>query len=167
MAKLPDKNNVNYISYFKMDPNKNVWQHYPKPQPCNPECSVNSIMKTLSSSWPRRVELKGPASLKHLYTGIPNYYPVQKRFVPVDTMYGHDFTRYNPAGVRQFLHFKAYPLTHKYVREVQNYADYFLPFPSIQNWQERPVTTPTSNNFDSGFNSRHKRDYQALGKTPS
>ena len=36
---------------------------------------------------------------------------------PVGTMYRHDLSQYGPDGKRESYHFKAYPFTHRHVRE--------------------------------------------------
>lgn len=105
---------------------------YP-PQPgYNNSCELNEIYQTLPQNWPRENVAFGPTSMKHLYTGIPNFYPVQMVNKPLGTLYEADLSIYGPGGKRISYHPKLYPLTNRYVREVNDYADFILPYPDLR-----------------------------------
>lgn len=120
---------------------------YPTQPEHDPTCLVNLQYKTLpgyhGSAWPRKTDVM-MASQKKLYTGTPNYYPNQKIAKPCDTMYGKDLSLRGPYNRRETYHFKAYPLTDRYVREFREYADEILPYPTIQRWIHYPVVTEGS-----------------------
>lgn len=94
-------------------------------------------------AWPTTCEMAGPASIRHLYSG-PNHYPNMYRQRPVGTMYGADLGELGFGGKRETYHFKAYPLTHRYAREIIQYRGDVLPEPNIKSWQENPVVLSTS-----------------------
>lgn len=114
---MSNKQIVNY-----MDPT------YPRQPHYDPNCGVNEVYKTLPNPWPWERSVAGPASMKHLYTGIPNYYPPMHISRPVGTMYEADFSQIGPYGKRFSYHSKMYPLTSRHAREVREYANYFLPY---------------------------------------
>jgi hypothetical protein len=126
--------------------------NYPQQLEYNPMCPINQIYKTLpynsygsdescgsdesSVKWERTAV--GPASVKHLYSGIPNWYPIQTISRPVETMYGRDNSQFHKSGVgrgkRISYHHKVYPFTDRHVREVKDYANYMLPYPT---WNDK------------------------------
>jgi hypothetical protein len=100
---------------------------YPQQPSYNPHCAVNIKYDTLSNNFPRKTTTWGPTSLKHLYTGIPNYYPVQKISRPVGTMYDYDTSSFGPFGIRETYGFQAYPFHHVSNREVREYSREIIP----------------------------------------
>jgi hypothetical protein len=140
---------------------------YPVQPPHNPGCAINSIYQTLPANrgngplvqgpddvvggpteW---VEVAaGPMSIKHLYTGTPNWYPYRRKRVPVGTMYEHDYSQYHTSGVgrgkRISYQYKLYPFTNRNVREFREYADYMLPYMDSMQWVKHPVITDTTLN---------------------
>ena len=112
---------------------------YPEQPAFRPGCFVNEIYQSLPPSSPNyptswETTAVGPASLKHLYSGIPNWYPIQMINRPVGTMYEHDYSQFHETGVgkgkRISYQYKAYPFTNRNVREVRMYADHILPYPT-------------------------------------
>lgn len=132
--------------------------YYPKQPDFNPNCGTNELYQTIPegpaeafytpTAW--ETVAAGPASIKHLYTGVPNYYPPRKITRPVDTLYGHDYSQYHRTGVgrgkRISYQYKVYPLTNRNVREERVYADYVLPYMDISNWTHHPVIRDNSLN---------------------
>ena len=133
---MSNKQIVNY-----MDPS------YPKQPRFNPSCGVNEVYKTLPQPWPWEEYVAGPASMKHIYTGIPNYYPPMRIYRPVGTMYEADFSQIGPYGQRISYTSKMYPLTHRHAREVSEYADYILPYVYPEQRTLLPITRDTSLNL--------------------
>jgi hypothetical protein len=128
---------------------------YPTGPEFDRRCPINQIYKTIPSShddYPTRWERTaiGPASMKHLYSGIPNWYPIQTINRPVGTMYEHDYSLFHKTGVgkgkRISYHHKIYPFTDRNVREVKQYADYMLPYPSWEDKFKHPVKRGTNLN---------------------
>lgn len=123
---------------------------YPK-QPChNSECSINLMYKTLpeftnsGKPWPWSYSAAAPTSMKHIYTGIPNYFPHQMISKPVGTMYESEFQQTGEIyDKRLSYHWKAYPFTHKHIREKPMYAPYILPAMSVRDWTKYPVIRET------------------------
>lgn len=125
---------------------------YPQQPGYTSNCPVNEIYQTLPPSSPivtgenpTRWETTavGPASIKHLYSGIPNWYPIRRITRPVNTLYGHDYSQFHETGVgrgkRISYNYKVYPFTNRNVREVHKYADYILPYMDWSNWTKHPV----------------------------
>lgn len=116
---------------------------YPKQPDYNPGCGINQVYKTI----PRQgVEWEttavGPATIKHLYTGVPNYYPIRKITRPKNTLYGHDFSQFQkvPGGYKRLSYqYKVYPFTHRHSREIRNYSDELLPYMNNEEWTKYPV----------------------------
>ncbi len=133
---MSNKQIVNY-----MDPS------YPRQPHFNPNCGVNEIYKTLPHPWPWERSVAGPSSMKHIYSGIPNYYPPMYINRPVGTMYNADFSQIGPYGKRFSYHSKMYPLTHRHAREVREYADYILPYMYPEQSTLLPRTKGASLNF--------------------
>jgi hypothetical protein len=133
---MSNKQIVNY-----MDPS------YPRQPPFRPNCGVNEIYKTLPQPWPWESKVAGPSTMKHIYTGIPNFYPPMRIYRPVETMYGADFSQIGPYGERFSYTSKMYPLTHRHAREVREYADYMLPFVDIEDRTLYPRTRDASLNL--------------------
>jgi hypothetical protein len=130
---------------------------YPQQPKYNKMCPVNQIYKTIPTGsdadypteWKRTAV--GPASVKHLYSGIPNWYPIQTISRPVGTMYEHDYSQFHKSGAgkgkRISYHYKVYPFTDRHVRETKDYADYILPYPVYKDKFKRPVKR--DNNLNS------------------
>ncbi len=117
---------------------------YPSEPVHNDSCPLNQIYQTLPNStvqW--ETTAAGPSSIKHLYGGVANYYPIQRINRPVDTMYGYDFSKYHKSGAgrgkRIGYHYKVYPFTDRNVREERDYADVILPNMDFRNWTKYPV----------------------------
>ena len=117
---------------------------YPKQPNKDDKCTTNNIYQTLppyndDSDNPTmfKTNIHGPTSLKHIYTGIPNYYPTQQITKPVGTMYEHDYSQYykygSGRGKRMSYHNQVYPFTNRKVREEQVYSNYILPRPNLEN----------------------------------
>lgn len=120
---------------------------YPQQPRFNPSCGVNEVYKTLPNPWPWESSIAGPTSMKHIYTGIPNYYPPMRINRPVGTLYDADFSLIGPYGKRYSYTSKMYPLTDRYAREVREYADYMLPYMEPEQSTVLPVTRDTSLNL--------------------
>jgi len=128
---------------------------YPKePKYCR-QCPINEIYQSLPPTNPcQPIEWErvaaGPTSMKHIYTGLPNFYPYQTLSRPKNTLYGHDFSQYHRTGVgkgkRISYGYKPYPLTDRNVRETRLYANYLLPYTDTRNWTRHPVQTDTTVN---------------------
>ncbi len=135
----------------------NYWNpSYPQ-QPCyDGNCGVNEIYKTLPAKtrdgtpWPWERIASGPSSIKHIYTGIPNWYPIRRINRPVGTMYESDFGLYEAFGKRSSYHWKAYPLTHRNAREVRVYKDEILPYMDNESWTRHPIRWDASLNNPTG-----------------
>jgi len=153
----------NYPStVIKRDAMPNVLQdafnpYYPQQPAFDPNCDVNELYQSLppgnlSPQGPTAWEstAAGPSSIKHLYTGIPNWYPIRKITRPVNTLYGHDYSQFHQTGVgkgkRISYTYKPYPLTDRNVREVNVYGDYILPYMDFRAWTKHPVRRDASVN---------------------
>lgn len=130
-------NRVLYDQYFPA---------YPAQPGYDKNCYVNQRYKTLPKGFPMETVAAGPSSMKHLYTGVPNYYPMQKIMKPIGSMYEADFSQYSQNGKRLSYHYKVYPFTHRHAREIREYSDYLLPYMSFEEWTKYPVIR------DSTFN---------------
>ena len=103
-------------------------------------CEVNVNYNTLPRNYPRRVRNSGPTNVVHLYPpqgyvpGVASYPNINETY-PYGTMYDYDTSQFDKTGRRVSYGFKAYPLTDRYVREINEYADYVLPVPDIEKWQ--------------------------------
>ena len=118
---------------------------YPRQPPYDPQCPVNVAYKTLSHSGVCDVKFKdvavGPASIKQLYSGLPNHYPLQRTVRPCNTMYGMDLSQFHENGKRMSYHYKVWPLTHRHVRETREYSSEILPYMDNREWTRYPVET--------------------------
>lgn len=113
-------------------PIKQSYTHrYPKEPSYSESCPINVGYKTLPDYWPRKEEVAGPTSIKHLY-GPPKSYGYQRKVVPVGTMYQADLGKVNEGGDVEFRHFQAYPFTHRYVKEHDDYLDRIVKVPNIR-----------------------------------
>jgi hypothetical protein len=130
--------NVN--SHFRPGMNGAYYTAYPKQKDYDPSCPVNIAIDTLPDSWPRKTMLWGPASLKHLYTGVPNYYPYQKIEIPIGTMYDTDSSAFGPHGERIHYGSKLYPYHAFSPREVREYSDWYLPVPDMRDMTKVPIS---------------------------
>lgn len=129
---------------------------YPQQPLFDRNCEVNQIYQSLPPSSPNiptkwEYTAVGPSSMKHLYSGIPNYYPYQKIYRPIGTLYEHDYSQFHENGVgknkRISYHYKPYPFTDRNVREVRTYSDYILPYMDTRSFTKHPVK------YDSSLNS--------------
>lgn len=124
---------------------------YPKaPGHCD-NCGVNVIYQTLPTG--RNVGWETQpfnATVKHLYSGVPNYYPVQTITRPVDTLYGQDFSQMFTGGAsvgkRMSYQPKYYPFTNRNVKEFREYSDDILPYMDFRPWTKHPVIRDASLN---------------------
>lgn len=106
---------------------------YPQePTHCR-ECPLNQKYKTLPSYWPRKEVVAGPTSIKHLY-GPPKSYGYIRKTVPVGTMYEADLGKKNEGGDTEYLHFQAYPFTHRYIKQHDNYTGRIIKVPDIKKY---------------------------------
>lgn len=131
--------------------------YYPS-QPGNCKgCPVNQIYQTLPPSSPNyptawETTATGPSTMKHIYTGIPNYYPLMKITRPVGTLYEHDYSQFHNTGVgrgkRISYHYKPYPLTDRNVRETREYADFILPYMDTRTFTKYPIQRDSTVNSD-------------------
>lgn len=137
--------------------------YYPEQPGYSSKCGVNQIYQTLPPSSPHNTTYwettaVGPSSIKHLYTGVPNYYPYREITRPVGTMYEHDYSQFHESGVgrgkRISRHYKVYPFTNRNVREVRDYADYMLPYMDFRAWTKYPVERDSSLNSSLQFHPR-------------
>ena len=87
----------------------------------------------MPEDWPMKTIVVGPTSMKHLY-GPPKSYGYIKKRVPVGTLYESDLGRTNEGGDVEFYHFKAFPFTHRYVKEHDNYTGRVVKVPDIRKW---------------------------------
>ncbi len=138
---------------------------YPRNPVPSSQCLVNQEYQTLPETWPRRREIAGPASVaKKLYPSEPNCYGYLYRDIPVGTMYENDLGAVtqvtgqdengNDLGTyakRQYYHYQAYPFHNQYARELRLYRGEILPYPTIANWEQYPVTVPGQKIVDWGF----------------
>jgi len=150
--------------------NRNVIQnpynpYYPSQPGYNPDCGVNQIYQTLPPSSPNNpteweTVAVGPTTIKHLYSGIPNWYPFQRMRRPVGTLYEHDYSQFHETGVgvgkRISYQYKPYPFTDRNVREVREYADFMLPYPDSRNWVKHPVQRDSTVN---SYLQKHPNPY--------
>jgi len=125
--------------------------YYPQTPIYNPVCSVNQTYQTLSGDNTKWITTAiGPSTVKHLYTGIPNWYPIRQITRPVNTFYGKDNSLYHKTGVgrgkRITYHRQLYPLTDRNVREDRLYSDYMLPYPDTRKWTKHSVRNDASLN---------------------
>jgi len=126
--------------------------YYP-PQPgYRSLCQVNEIYQTIppSSINPASYPVEwqettyGPTSVKHIYTGIPNFYPYQSIKRPFNTLYGRDFSQYHEhgesgKGKRIGYTYKPYPFTNINNKEVRIYSDKMLPYMDPTMFTKYPV----------------------------
>lgn len=108
-------------------PDGSYYNSYPV-QPCfKSSCPTNIEFDTIPPNFPKQTTIMGPNSLKHLYTGIPNYYPQQTITKPYNSMYGYDTSSYGAHGIRQSYGFQIYPYHHFSPREIREVSDTFIP----------------------------------------
>ena len=128
--------------------------YYPEQPSYDERCPINQIYQSLPPSSPHNPtfweETAVSTSQKHLYTGVPNWYPFQRIRRPVGTMYEHDYSQFHETGVgrgkRISYHNKMYPLTNRNVREVRVYSDALLPYPNTINGPKIPIQYTTTLN---------------------
>ena len=123
---------------------------YPRQPSHNSCCGVNEVYQTISPHQDYTTTAVGPATIKHLYTGIPNWYPVQKITRPNDTLYNSDYYQTHLIGSGQGkrigYRYKPYPFTDRNVRETREYTDYILPYNDFRAWTKYPVIRDSSVN---------------------
>jgi len=127
---------------------------YPyQPGMCD-KCPVNQVYQTLpedpSVVWET---VAFNPTVKHLYSGIPNYYPYQRITRPVGTLYERDFSQIydigSSAGKRMSYQPKLYPFTNRNIKEVREYTDEILPMMGpFENWTKHPIKRDSSLNSD-------------------
>lgn len=120
----------------------------------NDKCTIAEIYKTRRPGQKVECGAVGPSSIKHIYTGIPNFYPIRRKCHPRDSLYKEDLSQFIPAGgveKRQSYTYKIYPFTHRHVRELREYADYSIPieYVDVRHMTKIPVKTSTS--LDPGY----------------
>jgi hypothetical protein len=129
--------------------------YYPPQPDYSPKCGINEIYQTLPSSSPHsptawETTAASPSTIKHLYTGIPNWYPYQTITRPMGTMYEHDYSQFHETGVgvgkRIGYQYKVYPFTNRNARETHLYADALLPYMDTREWERYPVIHDASLN---------------------
>jgi hypothetical protein len=98
-------------------------------------CPVNIEYDTISNNYPKQVSILGPSSLKHIYTGIPNFYPPMTKAIPYNTMYGPDLSSYGPFGKRNTYGFQAFPFHSQSNREIREYT-------TGREWEKIPGIIP-------------------------
>lgn len=108
-------------------PDGSYYNSYPLESNYDPFCPINIEFDTLSNGFPKRTTIMGPNSLKHLYTGEPNFYPQQTITKPLNSLYGYDTSSYGPHRIRQSYGFMPYPYHHYSPREVREVSDTFIP----------------------------------------
>lgn len=124
---------------------------YPDPPGYCGECGVNVIYQTLPENPNVGWETKAfGTTSKHLYSSVPNYYPVQRITRPVGTLYEHDFSQMFNGGAsygkRMSYQPKYYPFTNRNVREFREYDDVILPYMDWRAWTKHPVKRDSSVN---------------------
>lgn len=126
-------------------------------QPCYDwSCGVNELYKTLpketrqGTPWPWERTAAGPSSIKHLYSGIPNWYPIRHIKRPVGTMYETNFGEFEGFGKRLSYHYKVYPLTNRHAREVTPTKNEILPYMNNEQWTRHPIRWDASLNIPTG-----------------
>ena len=97
----------------------------------------------VARSWNRSRTNRGPTSIKSLYTGMPNYYPMLTIERPQNSLYGADLGTIPPQlgdnQHRETYQYKVYPLTDRNIRERRPYSSDIIPYPTILDWQHVPV----------------------------
>ncbi len=91
---------------------------YPRQPPIREECSVNQLYNTL----PPGTRFERVRVGNSIYTDIPNSYEVTYKWVPVDSMYGIDNSRFGAFGRRETYHQQVYPFTNRNIQEFRSYA---------------------------------------------
>ena len=99
----------------------------------SPNCPINmqSSLIPIGSNVRWETVPTSPASVKHLYSGIPNHYESMYSSVPMDTIYGHDFSQTYPNGLgkKKIIgggHYKVWPLTNQHTFESRNYSSQYF-----------------------------------------
>jgi hypothetical protein len=118
----------------------------PKQPTYEASCHVNEKIQTIPEGFPMTTEVWGPTSLKHLYTAVPNYYPVQKQTRPYGSMYDSDLSQFDEYGRRQSYQYQIDPFHHRNVKEILHYqkangGQAFLPIPSTRQMVAYPLNS--------------------------
>ena len=120
------------------DANGVNWNLYPIQPDYQPGCQVNQIYATLPPEYPRRVNVMGPSSVKHIYgvmPGVPSPYaqewrierPPMQQAIPYQSLYSQEWDTYNRYGVKVKFGFMPWPLHHQSNWEVREYSDRVIP----------------------------------------
>jgi len=125
---------------------------YPRQPGFCDTCPVNQVYQTLpedpSVVW--ETTAVGPSTIKHLYSGVPNYYPYQRITRPVGTLYERDFSQMHDNGAskgkRMSYQPKLYPFTNRNIKEVREYSEEILPYMDYKSWTKHPVIRDSSVN---------------------
>jgi len=123
---------------------------YPRQPKVDLNCSVNQIYKTIPENAQWQVVASSPSTMKHLYTGIPNHYPISYTASPVNSLYGCDLSQFEMVGAypkRMSYHYKVYPFTHRHARELKHYSECILPYMDNSEWVKYPIKTDQSLNL--------------------
>ena len=155
MCMRQSNGSINIINYDNPE--------YPIQPDVNCNCSVNQIYKTIPNNfgdctYPSNgveweIVASSPSTIKQLYTGVPNSYPIRTTARPKNTLYGFDFSQFEMTGEnlripkRMSYHYKVYPFTHRHARELRHYEPKILPYMDNTEWTRYPVTTDASLNL--------------------
>lgn len=125
---------------------------YPKVINYSQKCDLNERI-AYSNDVPWERVLFPPTTLKHLYTGIPNYYPFRYSYKPKGTMYDINLTQHWRTGLGKDKvigggNYKMWPLTNMMIREERDYNSLSFQRPQIE-WPLIPRTQPSS--IKSGY----------------
>lgn len=101
---------------------------YPKEPSVCKKCPSNVDYDVPPRDQEWNTTILGPTNLKHIYTGIPNYYPIQKLTRPYNSLYGKDLSKYNEIGERQTYGAQVYlpPMNYSPI-EVRQYSKDVIP----------------------------------------
>jgi len=112
-------------------------------------CPVNTTYQTLPPEVAWETIAFNP-TVKHLYSGVPNYYPYQRITRPVGTLYEQDFSQIydigSSTGKRMSYQPKLYPFTNRNIKEVREYSDQTLPYMDWRAWTKHEVKRDSSLN---------------------
>ena len=116
---------------------------YPQIQQESTQCNVNLKYKIF---YPRvKNRIYNNSITKNLYSGIPNYYPLETYKMPINTLYNADASQFDKSGFRESYHYKIYPFTHRHAREIREYENFNIPIPNIQEWTKYRIITDGGN----------------------
>lgn len=101
-------------------------------------CEVNNVDLTLPKGYPRR-RVPVNVTQKSIYTGIPNYYPLQYKEMPVGTIYENDFSQFQSNGKRVSYTRQMYPFTDRVVREASCWSGSIAPIIDTRFLSKHPI----------------------------